>query len=205
MSWYEIVGYVASVLIALSIMMKNVLRLRIINSLGALCFVVYGTLINSWPVAGMNAFIILVNLYYIKKLYNIHDAFQLIRVNYEKSEIFYLFLDKYKSDIKSVFPDFDENEINKYESYLILRNLTPTGLFAYKDQGDTIYIYLDYVSPEYRDFHTAAYFYDKKMPAFLNKGIKKLVARSKEPKHISYLKKIGFHHQEGDIYQMEVH
>jgi hypothetical protein len=58
---YELVGYIASVLIAVSVMNTNVLRLRIFNVAGAAFFTAYGFLIEAWPVAGLNLFIVVVN------------------------------------------------------------------------------------------------------------------------------------------------
>ena len=50
----EFIGYAASVLIAVSLTMRSVLRLRIINLFGSSCFVAYGILIQAYPVDVMN-------------------------------------------------------------------------------------------------------------------------------------------------------
>lgn len=64
---YEIIGYVASVLVAISLMMRSVLKLRVINLLGAAVFTLYGLLIGAYPVAVMNLFIVLIDLYYLRE------------------------------------------------------------------------------------------------------------------------------------------
>ncbi|MHB1107686.1 MAG: uroporphyrinogen decarboxylase [Lutibacter sp.] len=62
----EWVGYVASLALIISFMMKNINTLRIINSLGAVLFVVYGIMLQtSYPIIITNAFILMVNLYYL--------------------------------------------------------------------------------------------------------------------------------------------
>jgi hypothetical protein len=62
----EWVGYAASLALIISFMMKNVRTLRIINSVGAILFVVYGVLLfTSWPIIITNAFILLANIYYL--------------------------------------------------------------------------------------------------------------------------------------------
>lgn len=61
----EILGYVAMILVALSFLLKDVIKLRLVNAVGAICFVVYGLLIGSVPVAGLNIFVTCVNAYYI--------------------------------------------------------------------------------------------------------------------------------------------
>jgi uncharacterized protein with PQ loop repeat len=62
----EWVGYAASLALIISFMMKNINTLRIINSLGAVLFVVYGIMLEtSYPVIITNAFILMVNIYYL--------------------------------------------------------------------------------------------------------------------------------------------
>ncbi len=46
----ELLGYTASLLIAVSLMMTSVLRLRVINLAGAAAFSAYGFLIGAVPV-----------------------------------------------------------------------------------------------------------------------------------------------------------
>lgn len=64
----EILGYAASVIVAISFLIGNVRLLRIWNSVGAACFVVYGTLIGSYPIALLNVFIVMVNIWHIIRL-----------------------------------------------------------------------------------------------------------------------------------------
>jgi len=64
----EWVGYLASLVLMISFLMKNINTLRIINSIGALLFVVYGIMLEtSWPVIITNAFILGINIYYLIK------------------------------------------------------------------------------------------------------------------------------------------
>lgn len=66
----EWVGYLASVLIAVSMFMKDIIKLRFINLVGSLCFVIYGLIIKAYPVALTNIVIVIVNLYYLYKITN---------------------------------------------------------------------------------------------------------------------------------------
>jgi maltodextrin utilization protein YvdJ len=62
----EIVGYLAMATLLISFMMKDVTKLRIINSIGCLLFVVYGFMLHtSYPIIVTNASIILINFYYL--------------------------------------------------------------------------------------------------------------------------------------------
>ncbi|SCJ97447.1 Uncharacterised protein [uncultured Clostridium sp.] len=64
----EWVGYVASICIAISLLMTDMFKLRIINSIGCILFVIYGFSIKAYPVGGINLFIFFVNIYYIIKM-----------------------------------------------------------------------------------------------------------------------------------------
>ena len=61
----EWVGYLAMSVLLISFMMKNVIKLRIINSVGCLFFVIYGVMISQYPIVITNLAIILINLYYL--------------------------------------------------------------------------------------------------------------------------------------------
>ncbi|QSX29714.1 MULTISPECIES: YgjV family protein [Shewanella] len=65
----EIIGYAASVMVAISLMMKDIIWLRWLNFVGCSLFVVYGVAITAWPVAGMNAFVACINIYHLIKIY----------------------------------------------------------------------------------------------------------------------------------------
>jgi hypothetical protein len=65
-SFTDWVGYLAMATLLISFMMKNVTKLRIINSFGCAFFVVYGILLaTSWPIIITNSAIICINLYYL--------------------------------------------------------------------------------------------------------------------------------------------
>ena len=62
----EWVGYAASIMIAISLLMTDILKLRIINSIGCVLFVIYGFSVKAYPVGVINAFIFLVNIFYLR-------------------------------------------------------------------------------------------------------------------------------------------
>lgn len=64
----EWVGYLASIALIISFMMKNIKTLRTINSIGAILFIAYGIMLNiSWPIIITNVFILIFNIYYLSK------------------------------------------------------------------------------------------------------------------------------------------
>lgn len=62
------VGYLASLVLMVSFLMKNINALRIINSIGCFLFVIYGFMLAiSWPIIITNVFILGVNIFYLTK------------------------------------------------------------------------------------------------------------------------------------------
>ena len=64
----ELIGFLASLIMILSFLFKNVLYIRIVNSISALTFMIYGIAITSYSLIFCNIILIGVNLYYIIKL-----------------------------------------------------------------------------------------------------------------------------------------
>jgi len=54
----EWVGYAAMLTLMISFMMKDMKKLRIINTIGCLLFVAYGFMLGSYPIIITNAFIL---------------------------------------------------------------------------------------------------------------------------------------------------
>ena len=71
---WEWVGYLASAVVAISLMMANIKKLRWWNLIGAALFVAYGLAIGAIPVALVNFFIVLIDIYYLVKLYKEPEA-----------------------------------------------------------------------------------------------------------------------------------
>ncbi|MFW5757679.1 MAG: hypothetical protein ACOCYO_03260 [Bacteroidota bacterium] len=65
----EWLGYLASSLILLSMMMSSIKKLRWINLTGAALFSIYGFIIGAMPVAFMNTLVVFINVYHLFQLY----------------------------------------------------------------------------------------------------------------------------------------
>jgi hypothetical protein len=64
----DIIAYSASVIILISFTMKDIIKLRILNTIGALMFLYYSTMKHDAPVMFINGAIAIINLFYIYKL-----------------------------------------------------------------------------------------------------------------------------------------
>ena len=66
MMW-EIFGYIGTVLILVSFLIEDVFRLRLVNTLGAIFWLVYGLGISAGPTIVVNVCVILIHSYWFYK------------------------------------------------------------------------------------------------------------------------------------------
>jgi hypothetical protein len=64
----EILGIVASLFIILAFLFKDVRIIRILDTVGALLYVIYGILIHSWSNIFLNTVLILIQIYRLIEL-----------------------------------------------------------------------------------------------------------------------------------------
>ena len=189
----QLIGYVGSVLVAVSLSMKNILKLRWINLFGAVFFSIYGFLVEAYPVMLLNAFISFADIYYLLEIYKKHDSFDLVKTS-PNDEILLKFIDYHKSDIQKFFPDFSElSDKVELNTYFILRNSQPAGIIIFKQISKLeIKIILDYAAPAYRDYKNAEYFNETAASHLKEIGISKVFAETKNKIHMKYLQKMGY-------------
>lgn len=193
MPWIEIIGYCGSVLVAISLMMSNIWKLRWINFFGASIFAVYGLLTKTYPVLALNSFIALTDVFYIIQMARKKDFFTLSEVPKGSYHFLNRFLNFFEEDIRKFFPEFNWQQISDPNCVFVLRNLVPVGLFIYEPSTNgRAEIHLDYVRPEYRDLKTAHYLYREHSQSLKDNGIHTFFTHSSVKAHRSYLQKLGF-------------
>lgn len=198
---YEVIGFVASLFIAISLTMSSIIKLRWYNLAGASIFSVYGFLIDSVPVAWLNLFICGVNIYYLVQLYSKKEHFKALMV---RPDNFYLdfFLEYHKEEIVKFFPDFpNQKEFLKKETerpfaVIILRNAAVAGvILGKKTSAHELFIILDFVIPEFRDLKPGQFMFHKNTDFFKKNSITTISTIPKNKSHFNYLKKLGFQEQ----------
>jgi hypothetical protein len=200
---YEIIGYVASVLIAVSLMMSAIIKLRVINLIGAATFAVYGVLIGSAPVAIMNSFIVLINIYFLYQIFTSPEYFKLLKL-IPGSRYLNYYIDFYKQDILKTQPNFVFEPNDQTLAVFILRDMVPAGILMGQLQEDgTLNIQLDYVTANYRDFKIGKFLYNNNEAFFKNVGVSRFVSQAAEPIHNKYLERMGFV-RKGDVYEFSL-
>lgn len=188
----EWIGYLASVLIIISLMMISILRYRLINLAGAAAFAVYGFMIGSIPVGMLNSFVVVFNLYHLYQFLLQTEDYKLLKSN-AKGEYVEAFLSFYENDIKRYFPDFRFNVDYDRQVWLVLRNMVVAGMLVGHEENRNFIIEMDYAIPQYRDFRLGKFLYRKKASFFgEEKGYKQFITRTEHEAHRKYLLKMGF-------------
>lgn len=67
MNWFELIGIAGTLFVLLSFLMKDLKKVRIINIIGAVLFVVYGILIKALSTWLLNLILIIVHIVYLMK------------------------------------------------------------------------------------------------------------------------------------------
>jgi hypothetical protein len=188
-----ILGYFASVLLAISLIVNNDLKFRWLNTLGCVSFIVYGTLINALPVIITNSLLLLINVFYLIKIYRATENFDLLEFE-PSATLISRFLQFYKDDIQLIFPDFKEIESNNNIRFVVLRDIVIANIFAASlgDDGTAI-VNLNYTVSKYRDYKVGKYIFEKEKKYLVSKGVKRLIyLQPINNNHRRFIKVMGF-------------
>jgi len=61
----DIFGYVGSLIVFISFMMKDIKKLRLINTVACIIFVIYGIVKVAYPVAITNIIVVIINIVFL--------------------------------------------------------------------------------------------------------------------------------------------
>ena len=191
MSGYiDLLGYVASFIILVSLTMKSIVKLRWINAVGSLLFVVFAFLTKSTPTIVMNLGIILIDLWYVLGITVKRSDYHLVKAE-RGSAWLEFFYQSNRIEIDDIFglEAFDEA---KSFSYFVCNNEI-VGLLAWKELSPVeCRIMIDFVTPRFRDFKIGRYFFTQHLSIFREKGHSRLVYENVGKRHWKYLAKLGF-------------
>ncbi len=187
---YELIGYLGSILIVVSLAMSSVIRLRIVNLAGALVFTAYGALIGSVPVVATNLVIIAIDIWYIVKEYRTRELFTVIEV--EAGDPFLAsFIDHHRADIGTYVDDVESHEADL--RFVMLRDTTLVGVFiADSRPGRVLHVVLDYVAVPYRDLKSGASLYRNEGLRFADRGYESIEVTDVDHRQTEYFTHMGF-------------
>ncbi|CAN5194964.1 hypothetical protein BH09BAC2_BH09BAC2_18990 [soil metagenome] len=188
-----VTGYLASVLLAISLLVNNDLKFRWINTLGCLSFIIYGILINAFPIILTNSILLVINVVYLIKIYNRTEDFDLLEFN-ESGSLVHKFISFYNLDITAYFKNFKEEDLESNLKFVVLRDVVIANIFiaSLNEKGEAI-VKLNYTVPKYRDNKVGRFIFEKDKKFLLEKGVKELIYLHVTNKdHEQFIKRMGF-------------
>lgn len=129
----ELFGYIASFFVAISLLMSSFIWLRVLNLIGAVAFIIYGSLLGSIPVVITNAFITVINVNYLIRMFRPDlNGVTYVPIGPHRRGQLDDFVAYYLDDILKFFPDFSTDRIEESFSsgglvYLALKDAHLVG------------------------------------------------------------------------------
>jgi GNAT superfamily N-acetyltransferase len=190
--YIDLLGYIASFIILISLTMKSIVKLRWINAAGSALFVVFAFLTGSTPTIVMNFGIIAIDLWYVTRLTHNRKDYQLIKAE-RGSAYLDFFYRMHRAEIDDIFGEHVFLEAKGFSYFVCDSEIA--GLFAWKENTPTeCQILIDFVTPRFRDSRIGRYFFEQQLPLFREKGYTLFIYNNVGPKHWKYLEAIGFIH-----------
>lgn len=198
----EIFGYCASAVIAYSLTQSSIIKLRWFNLFGASSFCVYGIIIGAFPVALLNGFIALTNVFFLRKLLlQTEQNFSILKVNRPSNYVDF-FLEFHQQEIKQLFPAFLKVAAREDREYYFLTEHTEVVgmLSGFKnDKGDFV-VDFDFVVPAYRDCKLGHYVLGKGQALKQQTQYSSIVATGDSREHQQYLETLGYSPKKNGIW-----
>jgi hypothetical protein len=195
----EVTGYLASLLLALSLIVTTDLRFRWLNTGGCLAFIVYGILINAFPIILTNGILFFINAFTLAKIYRKKENFDLLEFKPDATLI-QKFLRFYASDIKAYFPQFQLQEAESDIRFVVLRDMVLANVFVASLLEDgTAVVKFNYTVPKFRDYKVGRFIFEKERGYLPSKGVKKLVYTEVANKgRREFLHRMGFQQERSE-------
>ena len=201
MNWLEVIGWIGSVLVVVSLMQARVLRFRVLNLAGAAIATVYNIVIDVWPFAAMNGAIAVIDVYWLWRLLREqHDeaAYEVVEVAPDDAYLARV-LDVHAADIARFAPApvarpasaVGSSGAGSASAFLVVRGDETVGVVQLRDEGEgTARVLLDYVTPRFRDFTPGEFVY-RRSGVFRERGFDRLVVEPLETNR-DYFRRVGF-------------
>lgn len=188
-----LMGYLASLLLAISLIVTNELRFRWINAFGCVAFIIYGLLIGAMPVLLTNAILLLINIYRLYRSYQATEAFDIYEFSAD-DHIIHKFLSFYAKDIEAYYPGFKLQPQPNQVRFVVLRDMNIANVFVANLLPDgTADVQINYTIPKYRDFKVGTFIFQRNKQFLLERNVRTVSYHSvRNAGHLAFLKRMGF-------------
>ena len=175
--WLDLFGWCGSALLIVSLLQTRVLRFRMLNLAASLSLVLFNTLVEVWPMVGMNLATSAINLWFIARmLRERHDdtVFHVLQVGTADAYLRH-FLAIHADDIARHQPGFDAAGLVADDlAFQVEKGDETVGVVVIRREGDVARVLLDYVTPRYRDFSPGEFVWNR-APRLRERGFRKVV------------------------------
>lgn len=186
----EWLGYASSLLVLISLSMKSVVKLRILNGIGSGLFALFAFVTESYPTFAMNAALVLIDGYYLYKMLHTVDAFEILEVQAGDALVQRL-IQQNQLDIVRIFGPEALAQATHFAVYM--RNNDLAGLVGWKPLEDgTAQIYIDFVVRSYRDTAVGRHFFVNDTSFWQKRNFGTLIMKDPSRYHAPYLARVGF-------------
>jgi len=188
---YELIGYIGSALVVVSLAMSSIIRLRFVNLAGAIVFGVYGVLIGAVPIVITNIVITGIDLWYLRRELTTREELAVVEVGPDNGFVD-TFIELHHHDLLT-FGDLPDMLERADVRLVMLRDTDMAGILLGADAGEGVLaVLLDYVAPAYRDLSSGASLYGHGARRFVELGYRSLVAEDVDHRHRDYFAAMGF-------------
>ena len=197
----EIIGWIGSALVIVSLTQARVLRFRWLNLAGAVLAVVYNVALAIWPFFAMNVIIAVIDVYWLRRLLTTRhdpDAYSVIEVGPQDGYLGHV-IGVHLADIRTFQPTYAapaDGDATRW-AFLVQRDAETVGAVVVRDEGhgDAV-VELDYVTERFRDCTPGEFVYARS-GVFAEHGVRRLRAGDELATHTDYLRRVGFHDDGG--------
>ena len=191
----EVVGWVGSAVLVVSLLQTRVMRFRALNAVASAVLVGYNLAIQVWPMVGLNVVLVAINLWVISGLLRKrHDAraYDVVQIGVREPYLARV-IRRHATDIIEFNPDPQALLAQAEHAFLVSSGDQLVGLVlsrAGEGPGEQ-QVLLDYVLPPYRDFTPGEFVFRPDGP-FAELGAARVVASPAMAASERYLAAVGF-------------
>lgn len=197
----EVIGWLGSALLVFSVLQTKFMRFRILNGVASFVLVVYNAVLGVWPMVGMNAVLVVIDLWFIIKLRGdvvAEKAFTYVRADLAMRKWFYA---AHADDLERFHPGIGGQLITA-EADVLFHKDSAIGLVAFVHGDDRVELLADYVIPSYRDYAPGAFVYSQSGP-LAALGVRTVSVRNPTPEVVRYLQAMEYTEADG-VYTREL-
>jgi hypothetical protein len=191
-AWIEIIGWLGTVLVVVSLMLPSVRKFRWTNLAGSVIATAYNGIFGIWPFFAMNLAIVLIDVYWIYRIERdrAQRRYSLVPMDPEEPYLRH-FLDAHRDDVAEFYPGYRQAPATRRLAFLILHRDETIGVVLARVDGDRAVIDVDLVTRRFRDQSPGRFLYESS-GAFRDLGLTSIAVPVSDTVDLAYFGSMGF-------------